>query len=70
MEVTTHQPKRITSSTLGTRDLQERTQGEEDSLRIDNQVPMAYVNRMTGRVPVLADIARKIVKKLEDEKVY
>jgi len=40
--------------------------GKRILLRIDNQVAMAYVNRMTGRIPVLAEIARKIVKKLEE----
>lgn len=39
--------------------------GKNIRLRIDNKVAMAYVNRMTGRIPELAEIARKITLELQ-----
>ena len=45
--------------------LGEKIKGRNIALRIDNQVAMAYVNRMTGRAKDLAQIARRIHERLE-----
>lgn len=40
-------------------------EGKSILLRTDNRVAMAYVNRMTGRIPELAAIARELIELLE-----
>jgi ribonuclease HI len=35
-------------------------------VKVDNQVALAYINRMIKRIPLLARIVRKIVEEMEE----
>jgi hypothetical protein len=57
--------KELQAVLLTVRRFKEELRGKSILLKIDNQVAMAYVNRMTGRIPELARIAREIIQELE-----
>jgi ribonuclease HI len=57
--------KELQAVKLAVKTFKEELRGKQILLKIDNQVAMAYVNRMTGRIPELARIAREIIEELE-----
>lgn len=58
--------KELRTVLLMIRKWREHLRGKTILLRIDNKVAMAYVNRMTGRIPQLAKTARKIIQELDE----
>jgi hypothetical protein len=40
----------------------EKVRRKKIGIKVDNQVALAYINKMTKKVPKLAKIARKIIK--------